>query len=123
MIDVERARRETPGCAHVVHLNNAGSSLPPRQVLEAVIGHIELEGRDRRLRGGATEETRSSALRRGRRLIGARPDEIAFVENATRAWDMAFYALPFEPGDRILTARPSTPATPSPSCRRARARA
>ena len=55
-IDVERARKDTPGCERVLHLNNAGSSLPPRQVLDAVIGHLELEGRM-----GATRPTPSTS--------------------------------------------------------------
>ena len=42
-IDVARARAETPGCAHVVHLNNAGAALMPRPVLEATVGHLRLE--------------------------------------------------------------------------------
>ena len=41
----------TPGCEHVLHLNHAGASLLPQPVLDAVVGHLELEARDRRLRG------------------------------------------------------------------------
>ncbi|OPG10226.1 aminotransferase class V [Microbispora sp. GKU 823] len=105
-IDVGRVRADTPGCEHVVHLNNAGSSLPPRQVTEAVVDHLRLEERV----GGY--EAAAAALDRSERtydalaeLVGADRDEIALVENATRAWDMAFYSLPWKPGDRILTSR------------------
>src|SRR5262249_11669186 len=38
------------------------------------------------------------------RLLNAAPEEIALTENATGAWQMAFYALPFAAGDRVLTA-------------------
>jgi len=104
VIDVDRARAETPGAEHVAHLNNAGSSLPPQPVLDAVVGHLELEAR---MGGYEAHETNGDAIDRfygaTAELIGAKPEEIAFCSSATRAWDMFFYSLRFERGDRILT--------------------
>jgi len=103
-IDLARVRADTPGCREVVHLNNAGAALPPAPVVEAVVRHLRLEAAN-----GGYEAAEREAERIGRvyaaaaELLGAAPDEIAFVENATRAWDMAFYSLPLQAGDRILT--------------------
>lgn len=105
-IDVERARQETPGCAHVLHFNNAGAALMPQPVLDATVDYLTLEAEIGGYEAAARED---SAVERvygaAAELLGCASDEIAFVETATRAWDMAFYALPFAPGDRILTAR------------------
>lgn len=106
-IDLARARRETPGTNTVIHFNNAGAALMPQPVLDAVMGYLQEEA----LYGGyETANKHSERLERGvyqsvARLLNAHPDEIAFIENATRAWDMAFYAFDFKPGDRILTAK------------------
>lgn len=41
--DLARARRETPGCANVIHFNNAGAALMPQPVSDAVVAHLQLE--------------------------------------------------------------------------------
>lgn len=102
--ELEDWRRDTPGCAHVAHLNNCGAALMPRPVLERVKRHLDLEAR---IGGYEAHDEAAAELAAAyasvARLLGAQPDEIAFVENATRAWDMAFYGLAFRPGDVILT--------------------
>jgi selenocysteine lyase/cysteine desulfurase len=105
-IDIETIRRRTPGVREVVHFNNAGAGLMPDRVLDAQIRHLELEARI-----GGYEATDREAMRIDAvydsvaRLTGAGRDEIALAENATAAWDMAFYSLAFAPGDRILASQ------------------
>lgn len=103
---MRRARRDTPGAERVAHLNNAGAALPPTAVTEAVIAHLRAEAAMGGYEAAAEAGERLDAVYPSiARLIGCAPDEIAVVENATHAWDMAFYSLPFAPGERILTAR------------------
>ena len=105
-IDLAHVRAETPGLAHVLHLNNAGAALPPRPVTEAMIQHLrreaEIGGYEAAEEADATLEHCYDAIAQ---LLNCRREEIAFVENATRAWDMAFYGFRFQAGDRILTGK------------------
>jgi len=105
-IDWARARAETPGCRRVLHFNNAGAALQPQPVLDAMIGCLKLEAE---IGGYEAAERLVPALERpydaAAALIGVDRDEIAVVENATVAWNMAFHAIRFKPGDRILTSR------------------
>lgn len=104
--DLQRARQETPGCAHVLHFNNAGASLPPQCVLDATIAHLQLEAQ---IGGYEAADQAQEALAHtydaAARLIGCSRDEIALMESATHAWDLAFHAISFKPGERILTAK------------------
>jgi selenocysteine lyase/cysteine desulfurase len=105
-IGLARIRSETPGVAHRIHLNNAGAGLMPGPVIDAMVGHLR---REAEIGGYETAAEAAGPLDRVydsvARLIGAERDEVALTENATVAWQMAFYSQAFGPGDRILTAQ------------------
>lgn len=42
-LDLERVRADTPGRVETAFFDSAGSSLPPRPVLETVLAHLRRE--------------------------------------------------------------------------------
>ena len=100
---LDRARRDTPICARLAHFDNAGMSLTPQPVLNTVFAHLS---REQRMGGYAAEADRAERLDAGyaslARLVGGKPHEIAFMLNASRAWELALASLRLGPGDRVI---------------------
>lgn len=105
--DIARFRADTDGVQNVIHFNNAGSSLPPNQVTQAVLDYI----REEAMVGGyelhaLRSEELDGAYSSIARLINASADEIAIVENATAAWNGAFQSIDWQEGDEIICNQP-----------------
>jgi len=104
LLNLERARRDTPACARVAHLNNAGAALSPQPVVDEVVDYLRLEAE---IGGYETAARELDRLRRpytaAAAMLNCDAEEIAVVESATRAWQLAFAAIPLAPGDRVLT--------------------
>ena len=106
MIDIDRVRADTVGCHDLIHFNNAGAALPPRQVVDA---QVEFLRREARYGGYETKDSYSKQIESTygsiAALIGAHVDEIAFTSNATESFELAFASIALEAGDRVLTAQ------------------
>ena len=106
MIDVTRARAETPGIEHQAFFYNSGAGLMSKPVLDALHEHLDLEAR---IGGYAAEEAAGPKMQATygaiARMLNCSTDEVAVVENATVAWCQAFYGLAqdMQPGDNVVT--------------------
>ena len=102
--EIQAFRAATRGTAERIHLNNAGASLPPDAVVNTMVDFLQEEA----LYGGYETEAKYRAQLDHThtliaQLIHAGADEIALVENASAAWDIAFNGLNFQPGDEVIT--------------------
>ena len=122
MLDLEGVRRDTPGCFDRVFLDSAGSSLPPTPVLDTVVAHLR---REAEVGGYVAANEQFDALSGVKtsigRLLGVDPASVALTDSASRAWTSFFYAVPLQPGDRILISRVEYAANAVAALQRARA--
>ncbi|WP_416877008.1 aminotransferase class V-fold PLP-dependent enzyme [Litorimonas sp.] len=101
--EIADIRADTPACAAQIHFNNAGAALMPGPVFNAMQSHLELE----RDYGGYAAESLAAEKISGfypalAKLLNAKPSEIAFASNHTRAWEMGLRAMDWQAGDRLL---------------------
>ncbi len=112
MFDPQAVRRDFPIFANnpdLVFLDSAASSQKPRAVIEAMARYYERDHAN--VHRGAYElsmratEAYEAARRQMARFLGAEPDEIVFVRNATEALNLVAYAwglVHLRTGDEIL---------------------
>ncbi|MDQ2869237.1 MAG: aminotransferase class V-fold PLP-dependent enzyme [Acidobacteriota bacterium] len=104
--DLERWRRDTPGCRTRIHLNNAGAGLMPSSVVDAMKAHLDLEAQIGGYEAaGEKKDEIGEFYVEIAKLIGAKSRNIAFAGSATAAYAQALSSIPFAPGDQILTTR------------------
>jgi selenocysteine lyase/cysteine desulfurase len=90
----------------MIHLNHAGASLMPPEVVDAITDHLRLEAE---MGGYEAADARAgeveAAYDETAALIGTVRRNLAVVENATVAVAQALSAFDLEAGDEILTTR------------------
>ncbi len=105
MIDVVSIRASTPGCKTKIHFNNAGASLMPSPVIEAMTQYISLES----LMGGYEAAEEKAADIEGfygsmAKLLKTNSNNIAFTSSSTNSFARALSCIPFQRGESILIA-------------------
>ncbi|MEO1258040.1 MAG: aminotransferase class V-fold PLP-dependent enzyme [Bacteroidota bacterium] len=104
-MNTTQLRNDTPGTQHHNHLNNAGASLPPTPVIEAVQSYLM----DESLHGGyETMEARADDIKGFYQacadLLNTKPDQVEFMSSgATEGYNKALSSIPLKSGDVIVT--------------------
>ena len=96
-------RADTPACEKQFHFNNAGASLMPLPVQQAIHNHIQLEADRGGYEAADIAETDVEAFYGSMdKLLNCGASNIAFTSSATNSFARALSCIPFKQGDKIL---------------------
>lgn len=103
--DLNDVRHDTPGVKGRIHLDNCGSALMAQAVIDEIRAAID---REIAVGGYVAQEQQADKLSDSYKLLsdlfGGKDDDYAFVGSAVDGWTKAFYSIPFQAGDNIVTA-------------------
>lgn len=111
MLDINKVRNDTIGCSSVIHFNNAGASLMPRPVADAIRNYITEE---ERVGGYELADQKREELDTfydlAAELLNAKHKNIAYTTNATDSYNKALSSVNFQQGDVVLISENDYPS-------------
>ncbi len=114
-IDVAPIRdAEFPVCRKFIYLNHAGVSPIPARAAEAGCRIFEVSRDEGAYRGRRWMEIADATRERFARLVGAGPDEIAFVKNTSEGVSFVAAGFPWRDGDNVVTSNVEFPSNVYP---------
>lgn len=104
-MNIDTLRAQTPGCKTKIHFNNAGASLMPQTVIDAMQQHIDLEAS---IGGYEAADLKAKEIagfyESAAQLVNGKPDNLVFTSSATNSFARALSCIPFQEGDSLLLA-------------------
>lgn len=103
-----------PMTGRVVYLNHAAISPPPTPTVEAVAAQMRDVAENGSLHYRSWVAVRERARRLAAEMIGARPDQLAFMRNTSDALSTVANGLHWRAGDNVVTFRREFPSNVYP---------
>ncbi|MBX3025390.1 aminotransferase class V-fold PLP-dependent enzyme [bacterium] len=113
-IDWQGWRREFPSTADCVHMNHAGLAPLPRRVAAEIRAFADEAERSISTTYAGWTARVDAARAAAARLIGAVPEEIAFVQNTAAGLSLVAAGLRWRPGDNVVAVADEYPSNVYP---------
>jgi len=110
-MDIDQIRKDTLGCEAVIHFNNAGAALPPKQVATAILDYITEEETTGGYELAARKQDKIDLFYDyASQLLHCGSHNIAFTASATDGYNRALSSIPFKEGDVVLLTQTDYPS-------------
>lgn len=106
----EHLRALFPVTQRAIYLNHAAISAPPTPTIQAIQGYLDDVSQNGSLNFRSWLAVKESARKMLAGLLGARPEQVAFVRNTSDALSSVANGLTWQPGDNIVTFRHEFPS-------------